>query len=263
MGFGFKAIQRTRTFIFIRKSITAASWRTSLPLKLKLNQRNYREFPALPAMVLYLRRQAWLALESLHLCSSDSSASGFLSVSNDTDVHPSLDEPTCALNQRVCLNHLGNLHDSLHCQARDSSQEVLICVWEVPGHSPSRVIIQCCCLIPKETSSGNITNHIDQQNDRPWIQTGLQIESLLHQVTSRDLLEWYLTFKPQVFCTKIQIDTYIQYICSLCMCACVCACTWAQWCLILWDPMDSSWPGFSVHTIFWARILKWVTISLL
>ena len=25
--------------------------------------------------------------------------------------------------------------------------------------------------------------------------------------------------------------------------------------------MDSSWPGFSAHTIFWARILKWVTTS--
>lgn len=165
MGFGFKSIHRTRTFIFIQKSITSASWMASLPLKLKLNQRNYPEFPALPAVDLYLQRQAWLALESLHLCSSDSLAGGFLSVSNDTDVHPSLDEPACALNQRVCLNHLGNLHDSLRCQAHDRSQEVLICVWEVPGHSPARVIIQCCCLIPKETYSGNITMQMSKMTD--------------------------------------------------------------------------------------------------
>ena len=32
-------------------------------------------------------------------------------------------------------------------------------------------------------------------------------------------------------------------------------------CLTLWDPRDSSLPGFSVHWIFQARILEWVAIS--
>ena len=32
-----------------------------------------------------------------------------------------------------------------------------------------------------------------------------------------------------------------------------------QWCLILWDPMDCSLPGPSIHGILQARILKWVT----
>ena len=34
-----------------------------------------------------------------------------------------------------------------------------------------------------------------------------------------------------------------------------------QFCLILCDPMDCSPPGFSVHRILQARILKWVVIS--
>ena len=34
-----------------------------------------------------------------------------------------------------------------------------------------------------------------------------------------------------------------------------------QSCLILFDPMDSSLPGSSVHGIFQARILEWVAIS--
>ena len=35
----------------------------------------------------------------------------------------------------------------------------------------------------------------------------------------------------------------------------------AQLCLTLCDPVDCSQPGFSVHSIFQARILEWVAIS--
>ena len=35
----------------------------------------------------------------------------------------------------------------------------------------------------------------------------------------------------------------------------------AQSCQTLCDPMNGSLPGFSVHGIFQARILEWVTIS--
>ena len=34
-----------------------------------------------------------------------------------------------------------------------------------------------------------------------------------------------------------------------------------QLCQTLWDPMDYSLPGSSVHRIFQARILEWVAIS--
>ena len=42
-----------------------------------------------------------------------------------------------------------------------------------------------------------------------------------------------------------------------------CVCTVAQSCLTLWDPLDCSPPGSSVHGILQARILEWVAISLL
>ena len=35
----------------------------------------------------------------------------------------------------------------------------------------------------------------------------------------------------------------------------------AKLCLTLWDPMDCSSPGSSVHGILQARILEWVDIS--
>ena len=34
-----------------------------------------------------------------------------------------------------------------------------------------------------------------------------------------------------------------------------------QLCPTLWDPVDGSPPGFSVHGVFQARILEWVAIS--
>ena len=34
-----------------------------------------------------------------------------------------------------------------------------------------------------------------------------------------------------------------------------------QLCPTLWDPMDSSLPGSSVHGIFQARVLEWAAIS--
>ena len=35
----------------------------------------------------------------------------------------------------------------------------------------------------------------------------------------------------------------------------------AQLCLTLWDPMDYSPPGSSIHEIFQARVLEWVAIA--
>ena len=35
----------------------------------------------------------------------------------------------------------------------------------------------------------------------------------------------------------------------------------AQSCLTLWDPMDCSPPGSSIHGVSQARILEWVAIS--
>ena len=39
-------------------------------------------------------------------------------------------------------------------------------------------------------------------------------------------------------------------------------CWWNTWvCLTLWDPIDCSRRGFSIHGILQARILEWVTVS--
>ena len=50
---------------------------------------------------------------------------------------------------------------------------------------------------------------------------------------------------------------------NMCVCVCVSVCDVlvAQSCPILWDPMDCSPPGSSVHGISQARILEWVAIS--
>ena len=42
---------------------------------------------------------------------------------------------------------------------------------------------------------------------------------------------------------------------------CLCACSLAQSCSTLFDPMDCSPPGSSIHGISQARILEWVAIS--
>ena len=47
----------------------------------------------------------------------------------------------------------------------------------------------------------------------------------------------------------------------VCVCVCVCVCVLAaQSCLTLWDPMESSPPGSSIHGTLQARILEGVAI---
>ena len=49
---------------------------------------------------------------------------------------------------------------------------------------------------------------------------------------------------------------------SVCVCVWVCVCVLvAQSCPTLYDPMDDSLPGSSVHGILQARVLEWVAIS--
>ena len=50
---------------------------------------------------------------------------------------------------------------------------------------------------------------------------------------------------------------------QVCVCVCVCVCVYVlvvQSCLTLYDPMDCSSPGSSVHGILQARILEWIAI---
>ena len=47
----------------------------------------------------------------------------------------------------------------------------------------------------------------------------------------------------------------------MCVCSCGCHGLVAKLCPTLFDPMDCSPPGSSVHGILQARILQWVSIS--
>ena len=58
---------------------------------------------------------------------------------------------------------------------------------------------------------------------------------------------------------KVQSSFLLNAECVCCVCAH--ACSAIQLCPTLYDPMDCSPPGSSVHGIFLARILDWVAIS--
>ena len=58
---------------------------------------------------------------------------------------------------------------------------------------------------------------------------------------------------------SILCTTFQNYFWKPTVCISVCLCV--QSCLTLWDPMDCSLPGSSVHGISQARILEWVAIS--
>ena len=58
---------------------------------------------------------------------------------------------------------------------------------------------------------------------------------------------------------KISFSYANLIIIAVCVCVCVCLSV-TQSCPTLWDPMDCSLPGSSVHGIPQARILEWVAI---
>ena len=66
---------------------------------------------------------------------------------------------------------------------------------------------------------------------------------------------------------SIQVICFWPILYCVCVCVCVCVCAHvrahicAQSCQTLFDTIDCSPPGFSVHGICQARILEWVAIS--
>ena len=61
--------------------------------------------------------------------------------------------------------------------------------------------------------------------------------------------------------TYIYIYIYIYMLC-VCACACVCCAKLLQLCPFLYNPMDGTLPGSSVHEILRARILEWVAMPI-
>ena len=75
--------------------------------------------------------------------------------------------------------------------------------------------------------------------------------SSAHGIFQARVLEWgAIAFSMKVYSVP---QTLMYKILVVCLSV-------AQSCLILCDPMDCSSPGFSVHEILQARILKWVDI---
>ena len=79
----------------------------------------------------------------------------------------------------------------------------------------------------------------------PWTEESDGLQSTGSQMVGHDRNDW-------------------SWVC-VCVCVCVCVgmycCLVAKSCLTLCNPMHCSPPGFSVHGISQARILKWVAIS--
>ena len=93
--------------------------------------------------------------------------------------------------------------------------------------------------------------------------------------------DFYFQLKPNLTVTQNQYSSHIHFylgpspqICSCLHCYLSAISLWrcnkikrkkesedAQLCLTLCDPMDCRLPGSSVHGIFQARVLEWVTIS--
>ena len=71
----------------------------------------------------------------------------------------------------------------------------------------------------------------------------------------------FFTQKDECICVNLLSPAHYSYSPCPFLCVWVCLCVHTQLCLTLYDPMDCSPPGSSVHGIFQARKLEWVAIS--
>ena len=127
----------------------------------------------------------------------------------------------------------------------------------------------CCKVLPPSLSQSN--SHWSNPADSAETPGGpAWLEKLTKWLTTLEELQVrpWLCFPHEELCSQGRPLGVVLCLpgggeCGHCVCVCVCvhapAC--ALSCLTLWNPMDCSSPGFSVHRIFQARILEWVTIS--
>ena len=93
------------------------------------------------------------------------------------------------------------------------------------------------------------------------IEDAVKVE--LRTVFSNLFFRWFIKYRKKGFCSHI----HLFKIGSLSLCNSLrvrtlkCYVLVAQSCVALYDPMDCSLPGSSVHGIFQARIMEWVAIS--
>ena len=91
-----------------------------------------------------------------------------------------------------------------------------------------------------------------------WVYESLRLRRTSYwDIKNLETLHYLFTFRG-----RNDANTVCVCVCvCVSMCLCVCVSVHAQSCPTLWDLIDHSLPGSSVHGIFHARILKWVAIS--
>ena len=82
--------------------------------------------------------------------------------------------------------------------------------------------------------------------------------SSVHGILQARILEWVAMLSSR---GSFQHRDWTLVFCVSCIAAAAAAANSLQSCLTLWDPMDCSLPGFSIHGILQARTLEWVAIS--
>ena len=98
----------------------------------------------------------------------------------------------------------------------------------------------------------------------PWTEEPGGLQSMGLQVVGHDWATSHILSQSDFLRLSTYLDLHDpQLVFSKYALAWPCAVIFlvAQLCPTLCDPMDCSLPGFSVHGIFQARILKWVAIS--
>ena len=137
----------------------------------------------------------------------------------------------------------------------------LLSMWGSPlsFHSPfvcfllNCASVSFCCLQTKKPDVFPLLFWLKQFKRVYWASTMCQAPPL-------DIGD-YIVKKKKGFVVHITCVTVIQLchnsgVKELCLCACLVA----RSCPTLWDPVDCSPPGSSVHGILQTRILEWVTI---
>ena len=114
--------------------------------------------------------------------------------------------------------------------------------------------------VTTKTWSSQINKHFFKSKNHQWLKLFKN-----HCNASKGEIKWSnLCFSRCKFSDIIELQEIKKrsdtctYICVTEMCVCVLV---AQLCPTLYDPVDCSLPGSSVHGILQARIMEWVVIS--
>ena len=127
--------------------------------------------------------------------------------------------------------------------------------------SPDQPSCKTCHSIEKRPSHGqrNLASYSLSGSQRVGHHLASERWPLL--VCSLSLLRTYACILSSLICHSIFFLQILHITNQITKSPIWCSCSVTQPCLNLWDSMDFSLPGSSVHGISQARILEWVSIS--